>query len=97
MESSNFLSVLAIFSCIFNVTTSQGCGKFCVCSLEVTDCYFTFEDGMCLGQVSLLETYILNIHGPVCANARKVLKTEMFHNTVKILYNDVCRGIPNCR
>ena len=97
MENLNFVAILAIFSCIFNVTTSQGCGKFCVCTLEVTDCYFTLKDGICLGEVSLLETYILNIHGPVCGNTRKVLTTEMFHNTVKIFYNDVCNGISNCR
>lgn len=97
MEGLNFLAVLAIFSCIFNVTTSQGCGRFCVCTLEETECYFTFENGKCLGEVSLLETYILKIHGPVCANARKLLKTGTFHNTVKIFYNDACNGIPNCR
>ena len=97
MESSKFLAFVVISYFMIDFTSAQGCGKFCVCTLEQTDCYFTFEDGVCLGEVSFLETYILNIYGPVCPNARKALKKSMFDNTVKVLHNDICGGIPNCR
>ena len=97
MENFNFLTVLLILSCFHCLISYQGCGKFCVCTLEQTDCYFTMEKGVCLGEVSVLETYILNIYGPVCPKVRRKLHNEMFHNTVKIFNNDVCTGIPNCR
>ena len=97
MENLKYFSFLLLCTFIFNVVDSQGCGKYCVCSLEQTDCYFSTENGVCFGQVSVLETYILNIYGPVCSDARKTLKTAMFHNTVKVLHNDICGSIPNCR
>ena len=56
MENFNFLTVLFILSCFHSLIRSQGCGKFCVCTLEQTDCYFTVEKGVCLGEVSVLET-----------------------------------------
>ena len=50
-----------------------------------------------MGQVLLLETYVLNIYDPVCENARRLLKENTFHNMIKVFCNDVCGGIPGCR
>ena len=97
MENFNFFSFLVLCALFFNVVDSQGCGKYCVCSMEQTDCYFTRENEICYGEVPVLETYILNIYGPVCSDARSTLKTGMFHNMVKVLHNDICGTIPNCR
>ena len=92
-----FFTLLIICSSYISLITSHGCGKFCVCTLDKTDCYFTYENGVCIGEVSMLETYILNIYGPLCPDAHQKLKSSMFHNTVKVLHNDICIGIPNCR
>ena len=91
------LQLFSFFLFCVGLASSQGCGKYCVCSLEQTDCYFTIENGECLGDVSVLETYVLNIHGPLCLSARRMLKKATFHNTVKVLHDDVCGSIPNCR
>ena len=97
MEFCQIVSIL--FLTVFtDISTTQGCGKYCICSLERTDCYFSFDnDGNCLGKVPQLETYVLNIHGPVCDNVRKLLRQNTFSNTIKVFHNDVCDGVANCR
>ena len=101
MEKLTCWKVLIIFGvCVVmsSLISSQGCGKYCICSLERTDCYFSHDnEGMCMGEVPLMETYVLNIYGPVCENARRLLKENTFHNTIKVLHNDVCGAIPGCR
>ena len=90
---------LIIFSIFWSACSAQTCGKYCVCSLESTECYFDYsKDGSCLGTVPLKETFILKIHGPVCDRVRNVLKKEsIFANTIVILFDDICGGIRNCR
>ena len=87
-----------IFLTLWSPLTGQGCGTYCVCSLERTECYFTRGvDGDCMGSIPLRETYVLSIHGPVCDEQRKKLKESIFDNTVKIFHNDACSGVLNCR
>lgn len=69
------------------------CTEHCTCSLEKTVCYV--ED--CDQDFPLVETYILHIYGMVCPAQRKVLSVPYFHNTIKMLYDDYCSNIPNCR
>ena len=45
----------------------------------------------------MIETYVLNIHGPVCIGVRDMLKKPLFANTVKVFHNDLCLETPNCR
>ena len=93
-----FLGIFAIFAVFTDLSSGQGCSKFCICSLEHTECYFDYaNDGSCLGVVPLGETYVLVIHGPVCVENRKKLKESIFANTVKVFKDDICGDIINCR
>ena len=98
MEVFKIVHFFLFLTALANVCSSQGCGRYCVCSLEKTDCYFSWDsDGSCLGKVPLLETYVLNVHGPVCDNVRKELTKSLFSNTIKVFHNDNCEGVSNCR
>ena len=98
MEVFKIVHFFLFLTALANVCSSQGCGRYCVCSLEKTDCYFSWDsDGSCLGKVPLLETYVLNVHGPVCDNVRKKLTKSLFGNTIKVFHNDNCEGVSNCR
>ena len=89
-----------VFCVCFAFTAIKGCESCtpeCVCSLESTTCYFGEKDGQCVGDLPYEETYVLRVHGKVCSPTRSKLKESFFANTIKILHNDWCLDIPNCR
>ena len=98
MDKFYSLQFLVILSIMWSPVVVEGCTKYCICSLEVTSCYFDYDNsGVCVGEIPMIETYVLNIHGPVCIGVREILKKPMFANTVKVFHNDLCLETPNCR
>ena len=98
MDKFYSLQFLVILSIVWSSVVVEGCTKYCICSLEVTSCYFDYDNsGVCVGEIPMIETYVLNIHGPVCIGVRDMLKKPLFANTVKVFHNDLCLETPNCR
>ena len=98
MEKFYPLQFLGILSVLLTPALVEGCTKYCICSLEATNCYFDYDNsGVCVGEIPMTETYVINIYGPVCGEVREVLKKPLFANTVKVFHNDACLEIPNCR
>ena len=98
MEKFSSFAFCLLFVVVFGLCHGQLCSKYCICSLERTECFFDYADnGLCLGVVPLSETYVINIHGPVCAENRKLLKSSVFANTIKVFNDDICGDVPNCR
>ena len=98
MDKFYSLQFLVILSIVWSSVAVEGCTNYCKCSLEVTSCYFDYNNsGVCVGEIPMIETYVLNIHGPVCIGVRDVLKKPLFANTVKVFHNDRCLETPNCR
>ena len=98
MDKFYSLQFLVILSIVWSSVAVEGCTNYCICSLEVTSCYFDYDNsGVCVGEIPMIETYVLNIHGPVCIGVRDMLKKPLFANTVKVFYNDRCLETPNCR
>lgn len=90
--------IAIIISVLYGLHMTAGCTPECTCSLESTTCYFNDESGTeCKGSVPYEETYVLNIYGKVCPTIREQLKLMAYANTIKILYNDDCGDIGNCR
>ena len=88
-----------LFTGFWSVDCAEICTKYCVCSIEMTECYFDYTDQKtCVGQIPMIETYILKVHGPFCESARTLWQQEsIFQNTVLILSNAQCEGLRNCR
>ena len=98
MDKFYSLQFLVILSIVWSSVAVEGCTNYCICSLEVTSCYFDYDNsGVCVGEIPMIETYVLNIHGPVCIGVRDMLKKPLFANTVKVFHNDHCLETPNCR
>ena len=90
--------IATAFLVLMGLHPTASCIPECTCSLEVTTCFFEGEIGTdCKGSVPYEETYALYIYGKVCPTIRDQLKLMAYANTIKILYNDECGDIPNCR
>ena len=78
MDKFYSLQFLVILSVVWSSVVVEECTKYCICSLEVTSCYFDYDSsGVCAGEIPMIETYVLNIHGPVCIGVRDMLKETL--------------------
>lgn len=73
----------------------EGCNEYCSCAIDVTECYL--PESCAIEDIPVSETYVLHLHGTLCPLHREELAKPIFHNTIKILHNDFCEELFNCR